>query len=129
MRRLFTRRAGAFLVVVAAGLALRRYALDLGAPFFFWKYGGSLLWGMMVYFLTALLLGSVSKTRIIAVASLAAVAVEFFRLVHAPWLDAFRLTTAGALLLGRVFSLWNIVAYLAGIALGALIEAALGLRT
>jgi hypothetical protein len=36
-------------------------------------------------------------------------------LYHAPWLDEFRLTTAGALLLGRVFSLWNILAYMAGI--------------
>ena len=42
--------------------------------------------------------------------------VELFRLVHAPGLDAFRLTTAGALLLGRVFSPWNLLCYAAGIA-------------
>ena len=47
-----------------------------------------------------------------------AIVVEFSRLVHVPWLDAFRLTTAGALLLGRIFSLWNLVAYLIGIAAG-----------
>lgn len=31
-------------------------------------------------------------------------------------LDAFRLTTAGALLLGRIFSLWNLPAYAIGMA-------------
>jgi hypothetical protein len=44
-----------------------------------------------------------------------AVCVELVRLVHTPWLDALRLTTAGALLLGRIFSVWNMVAYAAGI--------------
>jgi hypothetical protein len=39
-----------------------------------------------------------------------------------PWLDAFRLTTTGALLLGRVFSPWNMVAYGFGIAAGALLD-------
>jgi hypothetical protein len=31
--------------------------------------------------------------------------------------DEFRLTLAGALLLGRIFSVWNILAYAAGILL------------
>jgi hypothetical protein len=49
-------------------------------------------------------------------AAVVAVAVEFLRLYHTPWLDDFRTTTAGALLLGRIFSVFNITAYLAGIA-------------
>lgn len=44
------------------------------------------------------------------------------RLVHTPWLDAFRLTTAGAQLLGRIFSLWNLVAYFAGIVVGVWLD-------
>jgi hypothetical protein len=51
-----------------------------------------------------------------------AVTVELSRLIHAPWLDDFRLTTAGALLLGRVFSLWNMAAYGCGIAVGAALD-------
>jgi len=47
-----------------------------------------------------------------------AICVELFRLVHAPWLDDFRLTTLGALLIGRVFSPWNMLAYGFGIVLG-----------
>jgi hypothetical protein len=46
-----------------------------------------------------------------------AIGVELFRLIHAPWLDAFRLTLPGALLLGRIFSPWNMLAYGVGIAL------------
>jgi len=53
---------------------------------------------------------------------LLAVCVELFRLVHTPWLDDFRLTTAGALLLGRVYSPWNMLAYGLGIALGVLLD-------
>jgi hypothetical protein len=53
----------------------------------------------------------------IAAAVAVAVAMEFSRLVHVSWLDAFRLTTAGAPLLGRIFSLWNLAAYVLGIGL------------
>ncbi len=45
-----------------------------------------------------------------------ALLVELSRLLHTPWLDAFRATTAGALLLGRVFSVWDLAAYVVGIA-------------
>ena len=70
----------------------------------------------MVNLLMALLVAR-SRPAIIAVMALfLAIAVELFRLYHTPWLDAFRLTTAGALLLGHVFSLWNIPAYAIGIA-------------
>jgi hypothetical protein len=48
--------------------------------------------------------------------------VELFRLVHAPGLDAFRLTLAGALLLGRIFSPWDMLAYGVGIALGVWLD-------
>jgi hypothetical protein len=48
--------------------------------------------------------------------------VELFRLVHAPWLDAFRLTLAGALLLGRIFSPWDMLAYGVGIVMAMLLD-------
>jgi hypothetical protein len=60
------------------------------------------------------------------ISAVIAVGVELFRLVHTPWLDAFRLTLAGALLLGRVFSLWDMLAYGVGIGLGVLLERFVG---
>ncbi|MES2196148.1 MAG: DUF2809 domain-containing protein [Pseudomonadota bacterium] len=86
------------------------------------KYGGSVLWGTMVFFLVAIAASHLSRTRIMLVAAVIAIGVELFRLVHFPWLDAFRLTLPGALLLGRIFSVWNMVAYGVGIAIGALLD-------
>ena len=111
-------RAGLCLAIIASGLALRGWGLGLGLPAFVVKYGGSVLWGTMVFFLVAMAASTLSRPRIALVAAVIAIGVELFRLVHFPWLDAFRLTLPGALLLGRIFSVWNMVAYGVGIALG-----------
>jgi hypothetical protein len=115
-------RASLCLLIVISGLALRHFGLRLGLPSLVVKYGGSLLWGTMVFFLVAMAASCLSRRRVALIAAAIAIGVELFRLVHAPWLDAFRLTTAGALLLGRVFSFWNMLAYGAGIVLGALLD-------
>jgi hypothetical protein len=81
------------------------------------KYGGSLLWAAMVFFLVAIATSHLSRMRVALTAAAIAIGGELFRLVHAPWLDAFRLTLPGALLLGRIFSLWNMLAYGVGIVL------------
>lgn len=124
MQRQFMRRRIslllALLLTIAGGLVLRQFGYAAGFPFAVVKYGGSILWGAMVYWLLAAIIVASRPFRIASIALIAAVAVEFFRLWHTPTLDAFRLTAAGALLLGRVFSLWNIVAYASGIA-GALL--------
>jgi hypothetical protein len=86
-------------------------------PAFIVKYGGSALWGTMVFFLVAIAGPSLSRQRIALISAVIAVAVELFRLVHTPALDAFRLTLAGALLLGRIFSPWDMLAYGVGIVL------------
>lgn len=115
-------RGGFAVVVIALGLGLRLYGRGVGVPALIVKFGGSLLWGTMVFFVIAALIAQLSRTRLAALAFMVATAVEVFKLVHAPWLDGFRLTLAGALLLGRVFSPWDILAYAAGIVLGAGID-------
>lgn len=122
LRRKMLSRAGLALVVIACGLSLRWYGFPLGLPAFVVKYGGSLLWAMMVLLLVGALLPRLTRTQIAAIAVAIAVVVEFSRLVHTPGLDAFRLTTAGALLLGRIFSLWNLVAYVASIVVGVWLD-------
>ncbi len=107
--------------VIAAGLLLRRYGYMAGLPFVVVKYGGSVLWGSMVYLLVAAIMPARRRSLAVAIACGLAIAVELLRLVHFPALDAFRVTTAGALLLGRVFSLWNIACYVVGIMLAAFI--------
>src|SRR4051812_25776645 len=126
--RTFLVRTALALVVIASGLSLRWYGFPLGLPAFVVKYGGSLLWATMVFLLVGVLMPRLPRTRIAAIAAVIAMAVEFSRLVHAPWLDAFRLTTTGALLLGRIFSLWNLVAYTIGIAFGVWIDRLAAMR-
>ena len=120
--RTILRRAALGSVVMGAGLALRGYGAAIGLPFPLVKYGGSILWGTMVFFLVGMLASPSSRRAGALVALLIAIAVELFRLWHTPVLDVFRLTPTGALLLGRVFSPWNIIAYDAGIALGVLLD-------
>jgi hypothetical protein len=107
--------------IIACGLALRGFGLRLGLPASVVKYGGSILWGTMVFVLVAMTAPNLSRRNTALMSATIAVCVELFRLVHAPWLDAFRLTLPGALL-GRIFSTWDILAYGAGIALGAFLD-------
>jgi hypothetical protein len=115
-------RAGLCLSIMICGLALRCFGFGLGLPAFVVKYGGSMLWATMVFFLVAILAPARSRSSVALIAAAIAIFVELLRLVHAPWLDAFRLTMAGALLLGRIFSLWDLLAYGVGIAFGALLD-------
>lgn len=111
---------GLAIATMLAGLVLR--LVPLGLPYPLVKWGGSVLWAAMVYWLLAALM---PYTRVITVAFAAAVVaglVESLRLYHSPGLDAFRLTLAGVLLLGRVFSRWHLVAYWAAIAVVSLID-------
>lgn len=111
-------------LTIGAGLVLRRYGYALSLPFPIVKYGGSILWGSMVYFIVASASFKFRDRFSIALAFAIAVLVEFFRLYHTPWLDTFRMTTAGALLIGRVFSVWNIAAYACGIIVAFLVKTA-----
>lgn len=97
------RLLAAALAVIVCGLCLRRFGYDVGLPFVAVKYGGSVLWGAMIYLLLAAFFPSRWHGYEVHIAILAVVLVELIRLVHFPALDAFRATTAGALLLGRVF--------------------------
>jgi hypothetical protein len=115
-------RAGLCLLVIVCGLALRKFGLGLGLPSPLVKYGGSMLWGTMVFFLVGIAAPGKSRWIIGLISILIAVGVELFRLVHTNWLDEFRMTIAGALLLGRVFSPWNMLAYGFGIVLGMLLD-------
>lgn len=113
-----------YLALAAAliGIGLIWRLAPLGLPLFLFKYGGSAIWGAMVYFLVAAALPRRTPLSSAVVATVLAAASEIFRLYHSPSLDAFRATLAGALLLGRIFSVWNIAAYGVGICAAALAD-------
>lgn len=97
------------VATIAAGLTIR--LVPLGLPDALVKYGGSLLWALMIYWIVSSARPLWPLTRGALVSGAIALCVELFKLYHAPLLDAFRLTLPGKLLLGRVFSLWDLVAY------------------
>jgi hypothetical protein len=94
----------------------------LGLPPFIVKYGGSMLWALMIYWIVSALFARWSLPVVALISGAIAAAVEFLKLYHAPWLDAFRLTLPGILVLGRHFSLWDIMAYWIAICLGATVD-------
>jgi hypothetical protein len=104
-----------------SGLAIR--FAPLGLPRFVVKYGGSTLWALMIYWVVSSLM---PRLRIVPAALLAgtlATMVEFLKLYHAPALEAFRLTLPVILLMGRIFSAWDILSYWLAIAAGAYLDA------
>lgn len=107
--------AVAALVLIVVAFTLRWPAL--GLPWVVGKFGGATLWGAMVYCVAALILPRAPLTLVFAFAATVAMVTEFSQLVHVDWLDAFRRTRTGALLIGRYFSWGDVVAYLAGICL------------
>ncbi|SSC72655.1 unnamed protein product [Ciceribacter sp. T2.26MG-112.2] len=121
------KRFAAAIAVIVIGVTLRLTGYEVGLPYGFVKYGGSLLWGVMVYLLVTVILPDRPRLQLF-ISVMIAVAAELLRLYHTPWLDEFRLTLAGALLLGRIFSVWNIVAYLSGIAAAATVDHVLTTR-
>jgi hypothetical protein len=118
-RRILTSTA-LLLAATATGLIWRMAPLHL--PWFLYKYGGSMLWAVALYWVIAAILPRLTATRIALIADVVAAAVEFSRLWHTPGFDAFRVTLAGKLLLGRFFSLKNIAAYWLAIAFTAWLD-------
>ena len=108
------------LGTIIGGLAVR--FAPLGLPPAIVKYGGSALWALMIYWIVSTLLPAWRIRSVALLAAAIATAVEFGKLYHSAWLDEFRHTLAGVLLLGRFFSVWDLVAYWLAISIGALVD-------
>ncbi len=109
-----------FLVTVIAGLAVRM--APLGLPAVVVKYGGSMLWAVMIYWIVSTALPRWRLPVVALISGAIATGVEFFKLYHSPGMDAFRLTLPGMILLGRYFSVRDIVAYWVAISLAAWLD-------
>jgi hypothetical protein len=108
------------LITIPIGLAVR--LLPLGLPWFLYKYLGSTLWAVALYWFLATLLPKLHPRALAALAIIIATLLELSRLFPIATIDVFRLTFAGKILLGRYFSVKNIIAYLLAIALTATLD-------
>jgi Protein of unknown function (DUF2809) len=83
---------------------------------------GDYCWTMMVWFGFRALFPGVSREKTVVGLVLFSWSVELSQLWHTVWLDAFRSTWLGGLLIGHGFLWSDMVAYLAGILTGYWIE-------
>ena len=109
------------VLTVLAGLSVR--FAPLGLPWVVMKYGGSTLWAMMIYWVLTLVWPKTNAVTLAAIAVAIATLAELSRLFHVAWFDAFRVSLPGAILLGRYFSVRNIVAYWVAIIAAAAFDA------
>ena len=107
-------------LAIVVGLVWRLAPLHL--PAFAYKYGGSMLYAAMIYWLLVAGFPRARVARVAASATLLCFVIEAFKLVHRPALDAFRMTLAGKLLLGRVFTVGALLAYAAAVCLVASLD-------
>jgi hypothetical protein len=105
---------------ITAGLTIR--LVSFGLPTAVVKYGGSVLWAMMIYRIVSTIHPRWPLFHSSLASAIVASSVELFKLHHTPWLDGFRMTLPGKLLLGRVFSGWNLLAYAIAILVAFLID-------
>jgi hypothetical protein len=108
------------IVVIALGLASRKFPFLF--PAIFDKYPGDALWGLMLYFVVAFVKKDSPAPRIAVFTLLISSAVEFSQLIQVSWLNDFRYTVIGHLILGTVFSWYDLLAYMAGIGIGLLLD-------
>lgn len=119
------RRLGGYALAIvgtlAAGLAVR--FVPMGLPAAVVKYGGSTMWALLIYWVVAVARPRWTAGRVAVAAGLVATAVEFLKLYRTPWLDAFRGTLPGILLLGRYFAWADLAAYWVAIGVGVAVDA------
>ncbi len=97
---------------ILLGLTVRGFSP--WTPRLFNLYAGDVLWGAMVYLVFAFVFYKSSPKALIFVAIAFSLGVELSQLYHTPWLDAFRSSPIGGLLLGRGFLFSDLICYIIG---------------
>lgn len=110
------------LLTVGSGLLLRSRFVSLPEPVE--KYGGDMLWALLVFFGFAFAFHRASTLRIALLALGFACSIEFSQIYHAEWIDRIRAMRLGHLILGSTFNLPDLLAYAAGVAVGVAFECA-----
>ncbi len=122
LRRSRGRYAFAIVLVLLGGLLWRSHLIPL-SPFLS-KYGGDALWALLVFCGFGFLFATISPLRLAIVSLGFAWAIEFSQLYHAPWFDSIRALRIGHLVFGSTFNPPDLLAYLAGVAVGMFAELA-----
>jgi hypothetical protein len=107
-------------VIIAFGLPARIIHGQL--PTWYTLYFGDYLWAMLLFFLFALTLRTMSTFKVAVITLLFTYLIEISQLFHPGWLEYLRSIKLFALVLGYGFLWSDIAAYTLGIFTGALLE-------
>ena len=108
------------LAVIAVGLASRRGYLSL--PAVWGNYPGDALWAWVVLLCVAWLRPAITCGKLMAWTLVIAFAIEFLQLYQAPWMQALRANKLAYLVLGNGFDPLDLLAYVVGIGVGAMVD-------
>lgn len=108
------------LVCMASGLGIRYFGT--GLPEFFKEYGPDTIWALMIFSIIAFILEKANTLTVFLAAMVFTFGMEASQLYQAEWINNIRNTTAGALLLGAVFSFYDLATYLVGCLIGVLFD-------
>ncbi|HEX4262706.1 MAG TPA: DUF2809 domain-containing protein [Verrucomicrobiae bacterium] len=110
----------ALVSVILLGLASRRYPIFF--PSALGKYPGDALWALMVFIVWGIVFPRKPVLQILVFTLATSYCVEVCKLYRTEWLNDFRNSTMGHLLLGSTFSWQNLITYTIGAVIGALAE-------
>ncbi|QGU93867.1 DUF2809 domain-containing protein [Clostridium bovifaecis] len=113
------------IIVMLIGISTRKYPMLF--PMWFAKYAGDTLWALMIFLCMGFVFNKWSIKKIVEAALAFSFLVEISQLYHKPWIDNVRLTRLGSLILGYGFLWSDLVCYIVGIIIGALLEIVLGM--
>ena len=113
-------------LTIALGLTSRKFSALL--PPWLAKNAGDALYATMAFWLVGFLFPRLSTLYAALAAMLFCFGIEALKFAQTPWLVAARHSRAGALVFGVGFSASNLLCYVIGVALAALLEVALRRR-
>lgn len=108
----------AFSLIVVAGLASRQWPMSAALG----QYPGDALWASALYTVLALCWPRSSCRQLLLLSLVLSSLVELQQMLQMDWLRALRATVPGYLLLGHGFHAPDLLAYLAGALLAALLD-------
>jgi len=108
---------------MVCGLLTRSTYIEF--PKFISTYAGDVLWALLVFWLVHALVPKWQTKHVALVAIIFAFSIEFSQFYHAPWIDEIRSNKLGGLVLGFGFKFSDLICYLVGVALAAIIDISL----
>lgn len=108
------------LLVIALGLASRHSFSPF--PAMLGNYPGDVLWAWVVLLCVAWLRPAIARVRLVTWSLVIAFAIEFLQLYQAPWIQALRANKLAYLVLGNGFDPLDLLAYVLGIGVGAVVD-------